>query len=64
MATKISAAIRDELDGKFDDINKNIVTKLVNSLTTDALGRLAENVAHDLATNDEFRAALRQLGNQ
>ena len=64
MATKISVAIRDELDRKFDDINNDIVTELVNSLTTDALGKLAENVAHDLATNDEFRAALRQLGNQ
>lgn len=47
MAEKISRAVREELNGKFNELNKNIATELLKSFAKDAGSMFATNIAND-----------------
>ena len=47
MGKKVSLAVRQELSGEFDNLNKNVVTQIMGGLTSSALGVLASDIAKD-----------------
>lgn len=47
MGKKVSLAVRQELSGEFDNLNKNVVVQIMSGLTTSALGVLASDIAKD-----------------
>ena len=62
MSDKVSSAVRQELEGKFDDMSTNIVQEVAGSLTGDVIKNLARSIANDALNNEEFKDSLNELG--
>ena len=62
MGDKVSSAVRQELEGKFDNMSTNIVNEVVGSLTGDTIKSLAKSIASDALKSEEFKDSINGLG--
>lgn len=61
MGKKVSVAVCDELNGNFEQLNKNVVTEVMKNFSVDVLSDLAMDTAKDLISDEQFKADLESL---
>ena len=61
MGAKVSVAVRQELSGNFDNLNRDVVNQIMQSFTSDALSTLAKDLAADLMNDPEFKNNIGKL---
>ena len=62
MGDKVSSAVRQELEGKFDSMSTSIVNEIVGSLTVDTIKKLAKDIAREAITSEEFKNSINEFG--
>ena len=61
MGDKVSNAVRQELEGKFDSMSTSIVNEIVGSLTGDTIKSLAKSIASDALKSEEFKDSISEI---
>lgn len=61
MGEKVSLAVRQELSGKFERLNTDVVTQIIENFSKDALNTLAKSIADEVAQDPTFKNAINEL---
>lgn len=61
MGEKVAEAVCKELSGKFEKLNTDVVTQILENFSKDALGTLVKDIAKEVSQNITFRNALNEI---
>ena len=61
MGEKVSEAVCKELNGKFEQLNTDVVTQILENFSKDTLGTLVKDIAKEVSQNITFRNSLNEI---